>query len=535
MGGYKALMGNDAMNQQHVAAGPWSHGEVPDLVIMAGQSNMRGYKVAPTQEQIDQAESFGDRVHILCGSEWRPLRHGAGYQHRGFGPEFGFAAEWLKRSDRPLAIVKVAQNASWMQRHWRADKADGLFQHLIGRVRDAMGSHHFRVVGLVWMQGEADALQEEAANAYASSFEKFLDRLKLDLGVPDLPIAAGIPNPDAADFPHIATVREAIERTLETEGATASCEGLSKQPDGLHYDGPALDTLGCRFAEALAGIQPQEPTVIRRWLWNSDQYHCWSEYQTVDPTQIVVSLPHAVAGSGFDERGFGQNFIRKKGLSAIYVRMGWSNWFQDEEILRLGKAVRTRIGDATCAVYGASMGAYGALLLSDVLKADTVISVAPQFSIDRSQVPFETRWRKAARRIGPFLHDLDQYVSHDAKISVLYDPRSLDLRQIELIPQRDNLRHIAIPHASHQVLQRLNEAKCLQLVLEDVFGNGPPAADIIKAARKTRRQSKTYWLSLAGASAKRRPKVSIYALEQARLHGGPKRKINKLRALIDQS
>ena len=518
-----------------VPASPWGPDQVPDLVLMAGQSNMRGYKVAPGPLQVAAAEALGDAVHILCGDSWQPLRHGAGYQHRGFGPEMGFAAEWIARTGRPLAIVKVAQNATWLERQWHPSRPDALFRMLVDRARLAMASHQVRLAGLLWMQGEADALTPEAAGAYDANFTALVDRLRLELGAPDLPVMAGLPNPDPAEFPHLDQVRTALRDCPRAHVHVVDTEGLTRKPDRLHYDGPALDELGRRFARTMAENPPPRPPAIRRWLWCDDRYHCWSEFETTAPAEVMVSLPHAVADSGFDEPAFAQSFLRKNAISAIYVRMGKSNWFQDDRIFPLAERIRAHAGTASVAVYGASMGGYGALLLSGALRADTVISVAPQYSIDRGMVPFETRWRKAAGRIGPFLHQLAPNLSPDAAISVLYDPRSRDRQQVELLPQAGNIRLIPIPHASHQVLQRLLEGRALPLLVENAFARGPSAARIIAAARDTRRDSKTYWMTLADAASARRPALALRALARALDCGGPPRKIRRMREAIQKA
>ena len=44
-----------------------------------------------------------------------------------------------------------------------------------------------------------------------------------------------------------------------------------------------------------------------------------------------------------------------------------------------------------------------------------VIAIAPQYSIDRDIVPWESRWRKSANRIGTFIHRLEDHIDERAK------------------------------------------------------------------------------------------------------------------------
>lgn len=499
-----------------------------DLILMAGQSNMAGHKVG-VDDLADTERGLIEGARIWADGAWVPLAVDAGYQKRGFGPELSFARQWQDQTGRPLSIVKLAKGGSYLSRGWSAEGRGGpLYQRLVSEVRAAMATEPVRLRGLVWMQGESDALDLEDAKAYAARFEAFVARLRQDLGVPDLPIVAGL---ISAPGDHVDLVRDAMASAALTAFKTVETRDLAHRPDGIHLTASGLAALGQRCADALSSFE--DTALIRQWLWNSGQYHAWYEGETVTPKGVVISLPHAVADNGFAESGFGQRFFRKRGTPVVYVRARMSNWFQDDEVFDVAKAIRAFIPKETKVVtYGASMGAYGGLLLSGALAADRVLAVAPQYSIDRAIVPWEKRWSKAAKRIDGFVHRMEDHVSPTAQKLVFYDPLNADRNQIALFDTDDTWSLIKIPLASHQVAQRLLDSKSLSLLFNGLFDDGPPVNDIRKAARARRRDSKIYWLTLANKSAERRPGLALYAIDRCLEVGGPKWKLKKLRETL---
>jgi len=504
---------------------------------MAGQSNMVGYGTSAEDLPPRWRKVLGD-AQILRYDDWVPLRAEGGYQRRGFGPELAFANDWQGQTGRAVRIVKVARTATFLAREWSPDEEPGsLYNRLVTRARRAMLSDTMRLRGLLWMQGEADALEEETAQAYHIRFERFVKRLRRDIGAPDLPVVAGLIDPPEAEFPHAATVRAALAGSTLRDYATVECDDLPRRRDGLHFSPRGLSMLGRRFAAALHQLDSARryPAPCRRWLHVSDQYHCWYEGPEAEPEAAVVSLPHAVAGDGFDEIGFGQPYFLSRGIPAVYVRHRQSNWFQDEEIMAVAARVRAHLPRARLVTYGASMGGYGALLLSAPLRAEKALSIAPQYSIDRAVVPWEKRWKQAAKRTGPFIHRLEDHVAPQARKVVLYDPLCEDRRQVAMFETDESWEIVAIPLASHQVLQRLLDSEALPLVLHNLFGDGPDTEAIRAAARARRRDSKIYWLSLALGNAERRPAVAEAAIERCVELGGPKRKLNRIRATLAEA
>jgi hypothetical protein len=509
---------------------------VIDIVLMAGQSNMVGWKTSAD----DLAPRWRGQVKnsfVWQKGAWAPLKVEGGYQKKGFGPELSFAHAFQETTVNPVGIVKVAENGTFLSREWNPEAEDALLDRLISEARAAMADSKCRLRGLMWMQGEADAITKEDAGAYLGRFRNLITKLRVRLGCPTLPVIAGLVNPPEDQCPHASKVRKGLSKTEMDYVYTVDCSGLTRRKDALHYDVKGISVLGRKFATELIERSAEMPAPLtRQWLWNSNQYQAWFEGSKGTASDVVVTFPHAMKDHGFDEAGFGQKFFAKHDIPAVHIQSNISDWYQNDEIFEVTKAIRDYLHDAIQVVaYGASMGAYGALLTSKALEADKVIAIAPQFSIDRAAVPWETRWKRAAKRIGLFKHDINDLVINDTLKCVFYDPLSTDKRQVEMFNVDESWRLVTFPLASHQVLQFLLETGTLPVLMHDLFGDGPHVQNVMDHARANRRQSKLYWMTLASEAAVRRPELAERAISRAQELGAPPRKVRQIRSVIEDS
>ncbi|MEO1493246.1 MAG: sialate O-acetylesterase [Pseudomonadota bacterium] len=499
------------------------------IVIMAGQSNMVGYRT-----RVEDLARRWRKPQPGClfwkNGTWRPLIPGKLSQRTAFGPELSLA-HWLTNAeDGPVGIVKVAMTATSLAEHWAPGIRRGLFTTLVDQTRAALAARPARLCGLAWLQGESDSMDEEHAAAYRKSFEDFIERFRIAIAAPTLPVAAAVVNPPADQAPYRHRVRRAQKSARVENYRTIGMDDLAMQADGLHLKARGLSLIGKRFAETLYASPPAD--TVTQWLWNTPDYQCWYTGPQTVPDRVLVTFPYASAQSGFEDYAFGQKAFEKRGVGTIYIRNHLSNWFQHEEVMPLADRIRRFVGPTVgLTLYGASMGAYAGLLLSGRLRARRVVAVAPQYSIDRTDVPEETRWARAATRIGTFRYRLEDSVSPDAQKYVFCDRLSLDRPQIDRLPTDDSWTMVNLPFASHMLLRFFKETECLQLWGDFLTGKDVDAAHIYRTARSRRRQSSIYWLSLGEVCRARRPDLAITAFENAITAGG---KESRIRRFIDE-
>jgi hypothetical protein len=241
------------------------------VFVLAGQSNMVGLgfnSELPSGEQgsVDRAVIYyNDSVHPNTNTmQWMQLAPGFGVVEDRFGPELTFGRRvhelW---PDRDIAVIKVAEGGTGLYDRWKAGTGD-LYQLLIAEVGAQMQAlaQQWRpqIVGLVWMQGESDAIQQSTADAYAGNLAEFVWTLRTDLGVALMPGTAALISP-AGGWPFADTVRNATTFVSTVVGQTDVIEtnDLPTQPaDIYHYTSDSYITMGRRFAEAAVAQVPLE-------------------------------------------------------------------------------------------------------------------------------------------------------------------------------------------------------------------------------------------------------------------------------------
>ena len=127
-----------------------------------------------------------------------------------------------------------------------------------------------------------------------------------------------------------------------------------------------------------------------------------------------------------DRRPWGFSFIEKQGWSMLGVMANGWTWYRDpwvcaqfDDLRGSGFFARFR----RVVFYGASMGGYAACAFSPACAGAEVLAISPQSTLDKTLVPWETRYKTAWGRdfSGPY-GDAAQVSAAAAKVTLLYDP-----------------------------------------------------------------------------------------------------------------
>ena len=180
---------------------------VGDLWVLAGQSNMEGVgdliDVTPPRQQVmmlgmdgkwSQAE---EPLHWLVDSpdpvhsgdaKTRSDRSAQTHKTRKKGAGLGlpFAAAMVEATRVPIGLVACAHGGTSMEQWNPAKKDDGgnsLYGSMMRQFRLAGG----KVKGVLWYQGESDAMNPEAWKSYSQVFTRFIGAVRADFGQPELP------------------------------------------------------------------------------------------------------------------------------------------------------------------------------------------------------------------------------------------------------------------------------------------------------------------------------------------------------------
>ena len=119
------------------------------------------------------------------------------------------------------------------------------------------------LAGLLWHQGENDCGDGASASTYGARLPAALDALRRAIGAPDLPVIVCELGYwlDQADpcYTHAVAINAAIVAApgAMEHAACVSAHGLAHKGDRLHFDAPAAEALGIRYADAW--LQMREP------------------------------------------------------------------------------------------------------------------------------------------------------------------------------------------------------------------------------------------------------------------------------------
>ena len=265
---------------------------VGDLWVMAGQSNMQGIgeiseRLPPVSkaamlsfdktwkpaveplhrfwETMDSAQ-YKMSPHLGFGITKEELDRAYEQLHPqdmvepvgGVGPGAFFAENLIRLCGVPVGLIPCALSGSPLDM-WQKDFCrrtgdrfeDTLFGDLVERVKLA-GS---RIAGILWYQGESDALPG-TAETYLQRFEKFVGDVRSSLGDPALPIiTVQLANTENVDewtredaWNCLRESQRLAGEVIENVDVVASAD--LPRNDHVHLSGKGQRTLGIRLAKA---------------------------------------------------------------------------------------------------------------------------------------------------------------------------------------------------------------------------------------------------------------------------------------------
>ena len=245
---------------------------VGDLWVLAGQSNMEGVgnllNVAQPDEQVRLLGMDGkwvkaeEPLHWLVDSpdavhsgnpDDRAKRSTESHKSRkkGAGLGLAFGKAMAEATKVPVGLVATAHGGTSMEQ-WspskKGEEGKSLYGSFLRQVKLAGG----KVKGVLWYQGESDAMNPDATKIYAKTFADFIAAVRDDLGQPDLPfyyvqigrfINGGNPK-------NWNAVQDAERLLAERVPNTAVVTGIDLElDDGIHVGTQGLKRLGHRLSK----------------------------------------------------------------------------------------------------------------------------------------------------------------------------------------------------------------------------------------------------------------------------------------------
>jgi hypothetical protein len=232
-----------------------------------------------------------DTWHAMTAREGLAFDWGSGRgneSHRRFGPELAFGYDVERKLGSPIAIIKYARGASSIAPSsaqsggvWRdfdpsdagrLNQYDKLISTIQGAVNNLPAGQVLRMRGVLWMQGEHDALVTAMASAYQANLTEFITALRADIGAiaaasggklitsaaswSQLDVFVGTVQNTSSGRQTVINAQNAVAAAVSNVFIVDGTNGLSSLStddfggSGFNYDTAGQVMLGERFADA---------------------------------------------------------------------------------------------------------------------------------------------------------------------------------------------------------------------------------------------------------------------------------------------
>lgn len=246
--------------------------------------------------------------------------------------------------------------------------------------------------------------------------------------------------------------------TREEDGKEITRIRVSPKPPESKDAGGSWD----RIAPALAGENG--------WYRPGDNGHSFL-YMPRDPDTLVVTFDNLdiAMTKREDRRPWGYSFIKDQGWSMLSVLAGGWTWYREpwvyaqfDELKKSGFFKQFK----RVVFYGASMGGYAACAFAPAAPGCDVVAISPQSTVDKSVVPWETRYKTVWDRDFTGKYGDAAKVSRAAnRISILYDPyEPLDAQHAARFTGK-NVQHLRAPLLGHRLGSSLNQMGILTPII----------------------------------------------------------------------
>lgn len=223
--------------------------------LLIGQSNMAGRGFLNEAKEIDTTH-----IKIMRNGLWnrmfRPINPDRSFS--GVCLAESFAESYAKKYDTDVGLICCADGGTSLEQ-WMPGTV--LYDNAVNCAR--LGQRSSEIVGILWHQGEGD-IRNKGYLTYKSRFEIMISKMKEDLNLPDVPVLIGGLGDFLMDYyecnekgeHEYLKVNEELQSIAQDDEKCGfvSAEGLTSNPDNLHFNAASLYQFGLRYFEAYEKI-----------------------------------------------------------------------------------------------------------------------------------------------------------------------------------------------------------------------------------------------------------------------------------------
>ena len=191
-----------------------------------------------------------------------------------------------------------------------------------------------------------------------------------------------------------------------------------------------------------------------------------------------------------DRRPWGYDLITRQGWAMLGVLAGGWTWYRNDWV----SAEFDRLRDSgffkqfkRVVFYGASMGGYAAAAFAPAAPGCDVVAISAQSTVDKSVVPWETRYKTVWDRDfnGPY-GDAAEVSKAAREVTLIFDPyEPLDAQHAARFTH-GNVRQLRAPLLGHRLGSSLNQMGILGPIITGALDGSLTTLDYYRLLRQRR-------------------------------------------------
>lgn len=225
--------------------------------LLIGQSNMAGRGFIEEAIPVDTTH-----IKVLRNGRWQKMFRPVNPDRRFSGVNLAesFAQAYADTHGVEVGLIPCADGGTRMAQ-WVPGSL--LYDNAVYQARLAMRTS--TIAGILWHQGESDSM-EDRYKTYGQELEKMLTALRRELGLEDVPVLLGglgayLDDYDKSDPLQWRQINRELKALTDREDryGYVSAEGLTPNPDNLHFSAASLHAFGLRYFEEFCKLEdPQK-------------------------------------------------------------------------------------------------------------------------------------------------------------------------------------------------------------------------------------------------------------------------------------
>ena len=226
--------------------------------LLIGQSNMAGRGYLNEAHEIDTS-----RIYTLRNGRWqkmfRPINPDRSFS--GVSLAESFAEAYSQKYNVDVGLICCADGGTRLDQ-WMPGEL--LFDNAVNNAK--LAARTSEIAGVLWHQGESDC-SDALYPTYQVRFETMMQALRKELNLNNVPLIVGglgefLEFHPIKNYFHMNHVLQSIAADNAMVGF-ASAEGLTSNPDYLHFDAQSLYEFGLRYFEEFEKLNTQTDSVVQ--------------------------------------------------------------------------------------------------------------------------------------------------------------------------------------------------------------------------------------------------------------------------------